>query len=249
MKDVYKTQALENIEVKNLWLKRGTYQIFEDFSYSFPAGKVTALMASSGAGKTSLLDCIAGLLKPDQGNIVGGASVSYLFQEPRLLPWYSLEKNVMLPVESLLGRETAKERSDTFLKAVSLEEKIDSLPTQCSGGQRQRCAIARAFAYPSSVLLMDEAFQAQDIKLKLLLMELTEQLLEREGRTALLVTHDVSEALALAHHVVVLAGSPLQVVGEFEGVSKSQPMSQRYIKGDSNSAKSREAILKLLCES
>ena len=96
---------------------------------------------------------------------------------------------------------------------------------------------------------MDEAFQAQDIKLKLLLMELTEQLLEREGRTALLVTHDVSEALALAHHVVVLAGSPLQVVGEFEGVSKSQPMSQRYIKGDSNSAKSREAILKLLCES
>ena len=146
MKDVYKIQALENIEVKNLWLKRGTYQIFKDFSYSFPAGKVTALMASSGAGKTSLLDCIAGLLKPDQGNIVGGASVSYLFQEPRLLPWYSLEKNVMLPVESLMGRETAKERSDTFLKAVSLEEKIDSLPTQCSGGQRQRCAIARAFA-------------------------------------------------------------------------------------------------------
>ena len=109
MKDVYKTKDLENIEVKNLWLKRGNYQIFQDFSYSFPAGKITALMASSGAGKTSLLDCIAGLLQPDQGNIVGGASVSYLFQEPRLLPWYSLEKNVMLPVESLLGRETAKE--------------------------------------------------------------------------------------------------------------------------------------------
>lgn len=249
MKAVHETHGLENIEVKNLWLKRGNYQIFKDFSYSFPAGKVTALMASSGAGKTSLLDCIAGLLQPNQGSISGGGSVSYLFQEPRLLPWYSLEKNVMLPVESLLGRETAKERSDTFLKAVNLEEKIDALPTQCSGGQRQRCAIARAFAFPSTVLLMDEAFQAQDIKLKLLLMELTEQLLEKEGRTALLVTHDVSEALALAHHVVVLAGSPLQVVGEFEGASKSQSMSQRYIQSDSNSAKSRQAILKLLCES
>lgn len=249
MKDVYKTQGLESIEINNLWLKRGDHQIFKEFSYSFPAGKITALMASSGAGKTSLLDCIAGLLKPDQGNIVGGTSVSYLFQEPRLLPWYSLEKNVMLPVESLLGREIAKERSDTFLKAVNLEEKIDSLPTQCSGGQRQRCAIARAFAFPSTVLLMDEAFQAQDIKLKLLLMELMEHLLEKEGRTALLVTHDVSEALALAHHVVVLAGSPLQVVGEFEGAPKNQPMSQRYIQSDAYSAKSREAILKLLCDS
>ena len=89
MKDVHETHGLENIEVKNLWLKRGNYQIFKDFSYSFPAGKVTALMASSGAGKTSLLDCIAGLLQPNQGSISGGGSVSYLFQEPRLLPWYS----------------------------------------------------------------------------------------------------------------------------------------------------------------
>ena len=143
----------------------------------------------------------------------------------------------------------AKERSQNFLKAVHLEEKADFLPAQCSGGQRQRCAIARAFAFPSTVLLMDEAFQSQDIKLKLQLMELTEKLLEQEGRTAVLVTHDVSEALALAHHVVVLAGSPLQVVGEFEGASKSQPMSQRYIQRDANSTKNREAILKLLCES
>lgn len=242
-------QGIQNIQIRNLWLKRGDSQLFQDFSYSFEAQKVTALMASSGLGKTSLLDCIAGLLKPDQGWIQCDGSVSYLFQEPRLLPWYSLEKNVMLPVESLLGEQMAKERSQNFLKAVHLEEKADFLPAQCSGGQRQRCAIARAFAFPSTVLLMDEAFQSQDIKLKLQLMELTEKLLEQEGRTALLVTHDVSEALALAHHVVVLAGSPLQVVGEFEGASKSQPMSQRYIQRDANSTKNREAILKLLCAS
>jgi NitT/TauT family transport system ATP-binding protein len=242
-------QSVNSIQIHNLWLKRGASQLFQDFSYCFEAEKVTALMASSGLGKTSLLDCIAGLLQPDEGWIQCDSSVSYLFQEPRLLPWYSLEKNVMLPMESLLGHQKAQERSKTFLQAVHLEDKANALPAQCSGGQRQRCAIARAFAFPSTVLLMDEAFQFQDIKLKLQLMELTEKLLKQEGRTAVLVTHDVSEALALAHRVVVLAGSPLQVVGEFEGASKSQPMAQRYIHRDAHSAQSREAILKLLCES
>lgn len=244
-----RVRALENLQVNNLWLKRGSHQIFSDFSISFEAGKVTALLAASGAGKTSLLDYIAGLLEPNQGSISGVGPVSYLFQEPRLLPWYSLKKNVMLPIESLLGKEVARQRSYDFLEAVELEEKSDSLPEHCSGGQRQRCAIARAFAFPSTILLMDEAFQAQDVKLKLHLMELTERLLEQEKRTALLVTHDVSEALALAHRVVVLTGSPLQVVGEFEGALKNQAMSHRYIRPEASLTKSREEILKLLCES
>lgn len=241
--------VLENLQVNNLWLKRGSHQIFSDFSIVFEAGKVTALLAASGSGKTSLLDCIAGLLQPDGGSIRGVGPVSYLFQEPRLLPWYSLKKNVMLPIESRFGKEAASQRSLGFLEAVELGEKADSLPGHCSGGQRQRCAIARAFAFPSTILLMDEAFQAQDIKLKLHLMELTERLLEQEKRTALLVTHDVSEALALAHNVVVLAGSPLQVVGEFEGALKNLAMSQRYIRPEASLTRSREEILKLLCES
>ena len=89
--------VLENLQVNNLWLKRGSHQIFSDFSIVFEAGKVTALLAASGSGKTSLLDCIAGLLQPDGGSIRGVGPVSYLFQEPRLLPWYSPKKKCNAP--------------------------------------------------------------------------------------------------------------------------------------------------------
>lgn len=243
------SSRLESIRIRDLHLQRGNHQVFAGFSMDFEASRVTALLAPSGAGKTSLLDCIAGLLRPDRGSIDGAGPVSYLFQEPRLLPWYSLEKNVMLPVEQLLGKERGLERSRHFLAAVGLLDKAAALPSRCSGGQRQRCAIARAFAFPSATLLMDEAFQAQDIKLKLHLMELTEGLLEQERRTAVLVTHDVQEALALAHRVVVLAGSPLRVAGEFDGASKMQPVQQRYIQPDEGTITSRQEILRILCES
>ena len=245
------------ISIQDLHLRRGSHQIFSGFSLDLEAGRVTALLGASGAGKTSLLDCLAGLLSVDRGTIRGVGPVSYLFQEPRLLPWYSLERNVMLPMESLLGTRAALERARHFLDLVELREKATSLPSQCSGGQRQRCALARAFAYPSSTLLMDEAFQAQDIKFKLRLMELTEELLgagagqcgsqNQPPRTTLLVTHDVSEALALAHRVLVLSGRPLQVVGDFPGAGKELPMASRYISPSAATQRSREAILSLLC--
>lgn len=244
------------IHIRDLHLRRGSHQIFSGFSLDLEAGRVTALLGASGAGKTSLLDCLAGLLPVDRGTITGVGPVSYLFQEPRLLPWYSLERNVMLPMESLLGTRAALERARHFLHLVELGEKDASLPSQCSGGQRQRCALARAFAYPSSTLLMDEAFQSQDIKLKLRLMELTEELLgagmgqcggqNQPPRTTLLVTHDVSEALALAHRVLVLSGSPLQVVGDFPGAGKELPMASRYISPSAATQRSREEILSLL---
>lgn len=243
------------IYIQDLHLRRGSHQIFSGFSLDLEAGRVTALLGASGAGKTSLLDCLAGLLPADRGTIRGVGPVSYLFQEPRLLPWYTLERNIMLPMESLLGTKAALERARHFLDLVELGEKATSLPSQCSGGQRQRCALARAFAYPSSTLLMDEAFQAQDIKLKLRLMELTEELLgagqcggqNQPPRTTVLVTHDVSEALALAHRVLVLSGRPLQVVGDFPGAGKELPMAGRYISPDQAIQKHRAEILSLLC--
>lgn len=277
-------KSQSGIHIQDLHLRRGNHQIFSGFSLNLEAGRVTALLGASGAGKTSLLDCLAGLLPVDRGTIEGVGPVSYLFQEPRLLPWYSLERNVMLPMESLLGTRAALERARHFLDLVELGEKATSLPSQCSGGQRQRCALARAFAYPSSTLLMDEAFQAQDIKLKLRLMELTEELLgaasgqeagqcggqNQPPRTTLLVTHDVSEALALAHRVLVLSGRPLQVVGDFPGngggfggstsvdfdeiskgqgeLSRGQSMASRYISPSAATQRNREAILSLLCD-
>jgi NitT/TauT family transport system ATP-binding protein len=207
--------------IDNFSLKRGSKQLYKDFSMSFQSDTVTALLATSGAGKTSLLECIAGLLKADNGTITNTAensqSISYLFQEPRLLPWVTVLKNLMLPINN---KEEGKERALYFLDKVGLSNKANAYPKELSGGEKQRVALARAFTYKAPLLFLDEAFQSQDIHLKFQLMELFIQLLEEEKRTVLLVTHDIKEALCLAHRIVLLKGEPLQIVYD-KAVEKS----------------------------
>ena len=135
---------------------------------------------------------------------------------------------------------------------MELEHKKGALPLHCSGGERQRCALARAFAFPSEVLLMDEPFQSQDISLKLRLMELTERLLEKERKTVVFVTHDVREALALGDRVLLLLGTPLKIVYEVpkeileEG--KKLPLRQRYTCPNSRVFETEKLLLTYLSE-
>jgi ABC-type nitrate/sulfonate/bicarbonate transport system ATPase subunit/ABC-type proline/glycine betaine transport system permease subunit len=197
------------IIIDKLSIARGGKQLYKDFSITFEAGKVTAILAGSGKGKTTLLDIIAGLLSPDAGSATGGDATAYLFQEPLLLPWRSVLQNVALPLLASEDPATAENTALFYLNRVGLGDKTQRLPTQLSGGEMQRAALARAAAYPAPVLLMDEAFQSQDLPLKMTLMALTRELLA--NRTTLLVTHDVREALCLADRIVVLVGQPLHV--------------------------------------
>ena len=207
------------VEVKNLTVIRGKKSIYKDFSITFQAGTVNALLAPSGAGKTTLLDCIASLLEPQSGTIkVGGKSIkefksknrhgeiyaAYLFQEPRLLPWCSVLRNCTLPLENTMSKAEAAARAKTFLCEAGLKDKIDEFPPNLSGGERQRAAIARSFAIKAPVLLMDEAFQSQDIMLKEQLMQLLKKLLETERRTVIFVTHDIREAIQMADRIIIL---------------------------------------------
>jgi NitT/TauT family transport system ATP-binding protein len=141
--------------------------------------------------------------------VKGGASTAYLFQEPLLLPWRSLLQNVAFPLQARENPATAENTALFYLNRVGLGDKVQRLPAQLSIGEMQRAALARAAAYPAPVLLMDEAFQSQDLPLKMTLMALTRELLAE--RTTLLVTHDVREALCLADRVLVLSGEPLSV--------------------------------------
>jgi NitT/TauT family transport system ATP-binding protein len=186
-------------------------------------GELLALIGPNGSGKSTLLRVIGGLLAPDHGAaLLDGrpidgpdAKVGLVFQEPRLLPWRTTEANVAYPLE-LAGRPPAEIRGRVadLLRAMRLEGAANQVPSQLSGGMRQRAALARTLALEPEVLLLDEPFSALDEltreRLNLELLELT----ERTPTTVVLVTHSVQEAIFLADRVVVLSAGPGRVVAD-----------------------------------
>ena len=113
---------MKDIQIQNIQIQRGKKLIYDAFSVNFEKGCITTVLAPSGAGKTTLLDCLAGLIVPEAGCVEGVSHPSYLFQEPRLLPWYSLEKNVLLPMKKFYSQEEAQ--NEEIQKEVTQDEEI-----------------------------------------------------------------------------------------------------------------------------
>jgi NitT/TauT family transport system ATP-binding protein len=191
-------------------------KVFADLTLEFPAGKITAILGPSGCGKTTLLNILAGLTVPDSGTVKLDGPVSYVFQEPRLLPWLTVWQNVALVLEEILDREEIKKAVRQYLTAVGVNEYSHFFPVQLSGGLKQRVALARAFAYPADVLLMDEPFKSLDLKARLQISRDFLALWRAAPRTVILVTHDVREAVLLGDKVVLLTEKPAQVRREME---------------------------------
>jgi NitT/TauT family transport system ATP-binding protein len=137
--------------------------------------------------------------------------IAFIFQEPRLLPWMTARANIELVLERLRGRAERRATALEMLRQVGLTGFEEYYPHQLSGGMRQRVAVARAFAYPASLMLLDEPFQALDLRRKLSVMEVFGELWRREGRTTVLVTHDIQEALILGDEIQVMEGFPAEV--------------------------------------
>jgi NitT/TauT family transport system ATP-binding protein len=186
--------------------------VYDDFSLEFPENEVTAILGPSGCGKTTLLNILAGLVRVDAGRVETEPETSYLFQEPRLLPWLSLRENIALVLADKLPAVASEARVDNCLAATGLAPYAEYLPNLVSGGMKQRAALARAFVYPSRLLLMDEPFKSQDLKTRHHLIELFLELWRAEPRTVITVTHDIQEALRLGNQVVVLSGKPVRIV-------------------------------------
>ena len=197
----------------------GDLAVLADIDAGFPEASVTAILGPSGCGKTTLLNIIAGILPPDSGSLAGfpEASFSYSFQEPRLLPWLSAAENVAFALSGAPGDPGALSgRAERFLRNAGLENFAGQRPAKLSGGMKRRLSLARAFAYPSDVLLLDEAFSAVDLKLRIELMDLFSLLWREERRTTIMVTHDVQDALYLADQVIVLSSRPAKVLDRLE---------------------------------
>jgi sulfonate transport system ATP-binding protein len=169
-------------------------------------GEFVALLGRSGSGKSTLLRSLAGLdpSPQDEVSVTGRTSVS--FQEPRLLPWRTVEQNVELALLNTVRDGSRPEKVRAALAEVSLTEKAGVWPGSLSGGQAQRVSLARALVSEPDLLLLDEPFSALDALTRIEMHALVTQLWERHQPAILLVTHDVDEAIALADRVLVLDG-------------------------------------------
>ncbi|MDR2483356.1 MAG: ABC transporter ATP-binding protein [Treponema sp.] len=185
--------------------------LFKDLSLTLGRESPVAILGPSGCGKTTLLRLMAGLLRPDTGEIHAPGAQSFVFQEPRLLPWLRVLDNVTLPIREALGEAKARERGLSMLERFSLADKAGAYPAALSGGQRQRVSLARGFACSAPLMFMDEPFQSLDYLLRIELMDRISGLLEAEPRMLIMVTHDPREAVYLGKRIIVL-GRPLEGV-------------------------------------
>ncbi len=183
------------IKLKNLTKKYDNKIIFENLSLEIPEGKVTAFSGVSGIGKTTLLRCIAGLEKPDEGKIEGieGKKLSYIFQENRLIPNISAEKN-------LLCVNNDKENAERLLKAAGLYEDKEKTADTLSGGMKRRLAVIRALHYGGDIFFFDEPLRELDAETSQRMLELVKT--ETLGKTVLLITHSPADAVFLNADII-----------------------------------------------
>jgi NitT/TauT family transport system ATP-binding protein len=210
LRDVRKTFALGNDE----------FVALDRISLDIADNEFVTAVGPSGCGKSTLMNILAGLEEPSAGEaLVDGRPVDgpgpergVIFQQYALFPWLTVRQNVEFGLRTAgVGKAERRERAEYFIRMVGLEQFADALPKMLSGGMKQRCAIARAYAVNPSILLMDEPFGALDALTR---VKLQEQLLatwSREKRTVVFITHDVDEAVFLANRVVVMAARPGRV--------------------------------------
>ncbi len=209
-----KTLSIQNVN-KSFTVDGQKVDVLKDINLEVQEGEFIAIVGHSGCGKSTLLKIIAGLEKNDTGLVtVDGKEVNgpgmdrgMIFQEHRLFPWMSIEKNVQLGLKRLSKEEKTK-LSDQYLELVKLSEFKKAYPSQLSGGMSQRAAIARSLVSQPEVLLLDEPFGALDALTKIELQEELLKIRERFHNTMLMVTHDIEEAVYLADRIVVMSARP-----------------------------------------
>lgn len=188
----------------------GEKHVLHGIDLTVPEGQFVAIIGKSGCGKSTLLRLLAGLDQPDGGRIergdtaLGPAGTRIMFQEPRLLPWERVTQNVAVGLTGIATGAEAERRAQAYLEEVGLAERGGEWPSVLSGGQRQRVALARALVGQPSILALDEPLGALDALTRIEMQRLLERIWREKGFTAVLVTHDVAEAVVLADRVILL---------------------------------------------
>lgn len=188
----------------------GDKTVLDGIDLEARAGQFLAVIGKSGCGKSTLLRLLAGLDRPSSGSLTfpdeeGRDRTRFMFQEPRLLPWMSVVRNVEIGLTGIAGGAEARQRALAMLDEVGLADRADEWPSVLSGGQKQRVALARALVGHPRILALDEPLGALDALTRIEMQQLLERIWLDQTFTAVLVTHDVGEAVALADRVVVIS--------------------------------------------
>lgn len=201
------------VKIENLSVSYDDLKVVQGFSYDFHENHITVMCGPSGCGKTTLLNAVAGLVDT-KGCVEIEGQISYIFQEDRLLPWMTVYENVAYVLKHVVPSEGLEARVNHYLEMVGLLAVKDDYPDKLSGGMKRRVSIARAFAYPSDVLLMDEPFKGLDKGLKGQIMSDFLKIWSEDKRTVIFVTHDEYEAEYLGTKLLHMDGLPLEIVNE-----------------------------------
>ena len=229
------------LEFKNVCLtyhtKEGETLAVKNLDFFMREGEFMAVIGPSGCGKTTVLSLAAGLLKPSSGEIAvrgenaakSAGKFGYMLQKDELFPWRTIEKNIVLPLE-IKGKNSPenREKALALAKKYGLGDFLNYYPDQLSGGMRQRAALIRTLAPDPEILLLDEPFSALDYQTRLSVCNDVYNIIRCEKKTALLVTHDISEAISLADRILVLSRRPATVVNIHEiGFEDLSPLNRR----------------------
>ena len=198
-----------SVGIRSVSIAFGGRTVLENFDIEISAGEFVSIVGRSGCGKSTLLRSVVGLETPQTGTITlgnvaasnGNPDVRVMFQDSRLLPWRRILPNVMLGLEPALIPQARK-----VLAQVGLAERANDWPATLSGGQRQRVALARALVHDPNLLLLDEPLGSLDALTRIEMQQLIEDVWQSRGFTAMLVTHDVAEAVSLADRVILIEG-------------------------------------------
>lgn len=208
MKEVLKVKNISKI----YQAENGEVEAVRDVSFSVEEGEFVSLIGPSGCGKSTVLSIIAGLEEKTSGNIEIDGQIGYMLQKDSLLEWLTIYKNVLfgLEIKNIKTTENVK-YVENLLKKYNLYEFKDKYPNQLSGGMRQRAALIRTLAIKPKILLLDEAFSALDYQTRIMVTKDIYDILKNEHITALIVTHDISEAISMSDRVIVLSNRPAVV--------------------------------------
>jgi nitrate/nitrite transport system ATP-binding protein len=249
---------LENVNMRFV-TKKGVFEALKNINLNIQQGEFVSIIGHSGCGKSTVLNLIAGLLEPTSGHLFcagreiakPGPERAVVFQNHSLLPWLTCYENVYLAVERVFSSEpkvNQEARAYAALELVGLSHAADKRPNEISGGMKQRVGIARALAMEPKVLLLDEPFGALDALTRATLQDELMKIMEKSGATAIMVTHDVDEAVLLSDRIVMMTNGPSATIGEILTVDLPKRRNRLALAEDKTYNHLRSEVLRFLYE-